>query len=72
MLEAAEGNPLFLEQLATAAAEQGLEPGRVPHTLDALLASRLDRPPAEEREVLEHAASSVGVQSGRRRGVLGE
>ena len=56
VLDAAEGNPLFLEQLVAAAAEQGLEPGRIPSSLDALLASRLDRLPADEREVLEHAA----------------
>ena len=47
---------LFLEQLAAVAAEQGLQPGRVPSSLDALLASRLDRLPADEREVLERAA----------------
>jgi DNA-binding SARP family transcriptional activator/tetratricopeptide (TPR) repeat protein len=56
VLDAAEGNPLFLEQLAAVAAEQGLVPGRIPHSLDALLASRLDRLSADERAVLERAA----------------
>jgi DNA-binding SARP family transcriptional activator len=56
VLDAAEGNPLFLEQLAAVAAEQGLERGRVPHSLDALLASRLDRLAHDERAVLERAA----------------
>jgi DNA-binding SARP family transcriptional activator/tetratricopeptide (TPR) repeat protein len=56
VLDAAEGNPLFLEQLAAVAAEQGLRPGRIPSSLDALLASRLDRLPHYERVVLERAA----------------
>ncbi len=51
--EIAEGNPLFVEQL-TAAAGEG-EP-TVPPTLQALLASRLDRLGAEERAVVERAA----------------
>jgi DNA-binding SARP family transcriptional activator/tetratricopeptide (TPR) repeat protein len=56
VLDVAEGNPLFLEQLVAAAAGAELRPGRVPHSLDALLASRLDRLVAEERAVLERAA----------------
>ena len=54
IVAAAEGNPLFLEQLAAHAAETGtLEP---PPTLRALLASRLDRLGPGERGVLERAA----------------
>jgi DNA-binding SARP family transcriptional activator/tetratricopeptide (TPR) repeat protein len=53
-VEAAEGNPLFLEQLLAFDAEG--EAGAVPPTLEALLASRLDRLPPGERAVLERAA----------------
>ena len=56
VLDAAEGNPLFLEQLAASRPSRGLQPGRIPSTLDALLASRLDRLSPDERSVLEHAA----------------
>jgi DNA-binding SARP family transcriptional activator len=50
-----EGNPLFLEQLVAFAAER---PGatEVPPTLEALLASRLDRLGPGERLVIEAAA----------------
>ncbi|HEY2936033.1 MAG TPA: hypothetical protein VGJ25_05505, partial [Gaiellaceae bacterium] len=49
----AEGNPLFVEQLAAAAAEGELS---VPPTLTALLAARLDRLAEDERAVIERAA----------------
>ena len=42
MLHSADGNPLFLEQIAAFAAERPLAPGEVPPTLETLLASRLD------------------------------
>jgi tetratricopeptide (TPR) repeat protein len=51
----AEGNPLYAEQLLAFAAEGG-ELGAVPPTIDALLASRLDRLEAVERDVLRRAA----------------
>ena len=51
--ETAEGNPLFVEQLAAAAAEGQLS---VPPTLQALLAERLDRLADDERAVIECAA----------------
>jgi tetratricopeptide (TPR) repeat protein len=54
VVDAAEGNPLFLEQLLAVAAEGEL--GTVPPTVEALLASRLDRLDPEERAVLERAA----------------
>ena len=55
---AAEGNPLFVEQMLAMVAEQ---PGskadlEIPPTIHALLAARLDRLPAPERAVLERAA----------------
>ena len=67
---AAEGNPLFVEELLSmliddgllVRAEQGwvptgdLQPVRVPPTIQALLAARLDRLGPEERAVIERAA----------------
>ncbi|HEX4526261.1 MAG TPA: AAA family ATPase, partial [Gaiellaceae bacterium] len=51
---AAEGNPLFLEQLLAAGAEDSLGP--VPPTIEVLIESRLDRLPSAERHVLERAS----------------
>jgi predicted ATPase/class 3 adenylate cyclase len=58
--EVAEGNPLFVEQLLAMLAEGG-DADRVPLTIQALLAARLDALPDEERTVLEHA-SVVGLE----------
>ena len=63
VLEAAEGNPLFLEQLLALALEGGLTEQRVPETIQALLAARLDRLGPGERAVLERAAV-VGKEFG--------
>ena len=52
-VDAGEGNPLFLEQLAAFAAE---ESGALPPTLDVLIRSRADRLSGEERVVLEYAS----------------
>jgi tetratricopeptide (TPR) repeat protein len=55
--ELAEGNPLFAEQLVAYARERGVEAlATVPPTVEALLASRLDRLDAEERGVLQRGA----------------
>ena len=56
--EAAEGNPLFVEQMLAMLAEQVELDGelQVPPTIQALLAARLDQLPAPERATLEHAA----------------
>jgi tetratricopeptide (TPR) repeat protein len=57
ILDAADGNPLFLEQLL--ALNSGLEAGReleVPPTIQALLAARIDRLGGRERLVLASAA----------------
>jgi DNA-binding SARP family transcriptional activator len=54
VLETAEGNPLFVEQLLTFVAED--DGGAIPPSIDALLASRIERLPAAERSVLEDAA----------------
>ena len=53
--EAAEGNPLFAEQMAAMALETG-PAFAVPPSIKALLAARLDRLPADERAVVERAA----------------
>jgi len=52
---AAEGNPLFIEQLVAALAE-GDGATAVPPTIHALLAARLDRLSPAERSTLERAA----------------
>jgi class 3 adenylate cyclase/tetratricopeptide (TPR) repeat protein len=49
---AAEGNPLFLEQMAAMAAENGHGGLAVPPSIHALLGERLDRLSSEERTVL--------------------
>ena len=73
IVEAAEGNPLFVEQLLTMLLEDGLlvlEDGgwrasgelpdvTLPRTIQALLAARVDRLNGEERAVIE-PASVVG------------
>jgi tetratricopeptide (TPR) repeat protein len=51
---AAEGNPLFVEQLVAFAAED--PSGLLPPTLEALIASRVDRLPYDERQVVEWAS----------------
>ena len=53
----AEGNPLYAEQLLAFVDEAGPEAlETVPPTVEALLASRLDRLEPEERALLERAA----------------
>jgi class 3 adenylate cyclase/tetratricopeptide (TPR) repeat protein len=56
--EAAEGNPLFIEQLLALNAELGADNGEilVPPTIQALLAARIDRLEPAERAVIECAA----------------
>jgi tetratricopeptide (TPR) repeat protein len=51
---AAEGNPLFLEQLVSYASEDAA--GSLPPTLEVLIASRVDRLPEQERSVLQRAS----------------
>ena len=57
LLAAAEGNPLFVEQMTAMAAESDGEL-IVPPTIQALIAQRLDRLSRDERVVLECAAVS--------------
>jgi DNA-binding SARP family transcriptional activator len=58
IVASAEGNPLFLEQLAAFAVEEGgvQSDRQLPETVQALLTARLDRLGPGERAVLERAA----------------
>jgi DNA-binding SARP family transcriptional activator/tetratricopeptide (TPR) repeat protein len=56
VVETAEGNPFFLEQLLALALEGGLVDRALPETIQALLAARLDRLGPGERAVLERGA----------------
>ncbi len=54
--DAAEGNPLYVEQMLALVSEDGAGELVVPPTIQALLAARLDRLGREERAVIERAA----------------
>src|SRR5581483_9453261 len=54
--EAAEGNPLFVEQMVAMARESGGGDVVVPPTIQALLAARLDQLDPTERDVLQRGA----------------
>lgn len=58
IIAAAEGNPLFVEQLMAMHAEVGRAEGQIeiPPTIQALLAARIDRLGADERTVIERAS----------------
>jgi class 3 adenylate cyclase/tetratricopeptide (TPR) repeat protein len=57
--QVAEGNPLFVEQVLAMLVEGEAE--RLPATIQALLAARLDALPDDERDLLERAAV-VGLE----------
>jgi class 3 adenylate cyclase len=54
--DAAEGNPLFVEQMVAMLSEHESGSVEIPPTIQALLAARLDRLEPAERAVLERAA----------------
>src|SRR6202043_2581899 len=54
VIEASEGNPLFLEEMVALVRERGTV--AVPPTIQALLAARLERLSVGERELLERGA----------------
>ncbi|HJV29289.1 MAG TPA: AAA family ATPase [Gaiellaceae bacterium] len=56
IVEAAEGNPLFVEQLVAMQAESGNGEVEVPPTLHALLAARIDRLAEQERAIIERGS----------------
>ena len=54
--QAAEGNPLFIEQLAAVISESGASAGTLPTTIRGLVAARLDALPQDERDVILDAS----------------
>ena len=60
IVEAAEGNPLYIEQMVSMVREGGGGEIVVPPTINALLAARLDNLTREERAVVE-PASVIGL-----------
>src|SRR4029079_13403080 len=57
IVEAAEGNPLFVEQLLAMLADDPDAAGdAIPATIQALLAARIDRLRADERAVMQRAS----------------
>jgi class 3 adenylate cyclase/tetratricopeptide (TPR) repeat protein len=56
ILEAAGGNPLFVEEMVAMVAEDDQAAMTVPPTIQALLAARLDQLEPAERDVLERGA----------------
>jgi len=56
IVEAAEGNPLFVEQLVAMHEESPNGELEIPPTMRALLAARIDRLEPEERKVVERAS----------------
>jgi class 3 adenylate cyclase len=56
LAETAEGNPLFIEQLAATMAESAQTGGALPTTIRGILAARLDALPPKERALLLVAA----------------
>jgi hypothetical protein len=59
--EAAEGNPLYAEQMAAMVAEDGAVDA-VPPTIQALLAARLDRLSSAERRAIERPLEGAPAQ----------
>jgi class 3 adenylate cyclase/tetratricopeptide (TPR) repeat protein len=56
VVEAAEGNPLFVEEMVALVRESNDENVRIPPSIQALLAARLDQLDESEREVLERGS----------------
>jgi class 3 adenylate cyclase/tetratricopeptide (TPR) repeat protein len=59
--DAAEGNPLFVEEMLEMVADVGSRDVSVPPTIQALLAARIDQLPRPEREALERGAVEGNV-----------
>ena len=57
LLDKTEGNPLFVEETVRMLAEEGIESvERIPDTVQALIAARIDRLPAQAKAILQKAA----------------
>jgi len=73
MLDKADGNPFFLEELARAVAEQGpLSTLPVPDTIQEVLLSRIDRLPDAPRALLQTASVLGREVPGRLLGAIWE
>ena len=60
ILDSAEGNPLYVEEMVAFVAESGGGEITVPPTIQACLAARLDQLDAPERDVLERGSVGAG------------
>ncbi|MBA3347619.1 MAG: AAA family ATPase, partial [Actinobacteria bacterium] len=56
LLEKTEGNPLFVEETTRMLLEGGPRSQRIPDTLQAMIAARIDRLPRNEKTALQRAA----------------
>ena len=56
LLEKTEGNPLFLEETIRMLLEGGTSAKRIPDTLQAMIAARIDRLPRVEKMLLQRAS----------------
>ena len=56
LLEKTEGNPLYVEETVRMLAEDGDTRMRIPDTLQALIAARIDRLDAADKDLLQRAA----------------
>jgi class 3 adenylate cyclase len=56
LLEKTEGNPLFVEETTRMLLEGGPTTQRIPDTLQAIIAARIDRLPRNEKRLLQRAA----------------
>ncbi len=58
LLDKTEGNPLFVEETIRMVREEGLDgvTARIPDSLQALIAARVDRLPAESKTLIQRAA----------------
>jgi len=56
LLDKTEGNPLFVEETTRMLLEGGTAAKRIPDTLQAMIAARIDRLPRDEKRLLQRAA----------------
>ena len=56
LLEKTEGNPLFVEETTRMLLEGGPSTKRIPDTLQAIIAARIDRLPRNEKRLLQRAS----------------
>ena len=70
IIDKAEGNPFFLEELTRAMVEQGSSATNidVPDTVQGVLMARIDRLPEEPKRLLQTASVLGGATSARLRG----